>query len=122
MRPWVELRGCLSNSDVEKIVLNVRNLMDRTGVVEAAGEHSATRGERQAPKPLRLRLSDAALAELPRDHRAKPALLGAPRGGAGRIQPRLGDAVASSTSARGLLTWSRLRMMSPAPCRKSSTG
>jgi hypothetical protein len=45
-------------------VRNVQDLIDGPHVVRAAGDHSATRSERQAPKSLRTRLTDAMVAEL----------------------------------------------------------
>jgi hypothetical protein len=67
--PWtctyaVELRGRLSNPDVRQLVWSVQDLFDGKPDALALGARAATRRELRAPERVRVRLGDAAVAEL----------------------------------------------------------
>jgi hypothetical protein len=59
----VELRGRLSNFDIQRFVRDVLAVMDGN-VAVAAGAQAAACGDRCAPEPVRVRLGETAVAEL----------------------------------------------------------
>jgi hypothetical protein len=60
----VDLKGCLSNFEARRAVSDVQSLLDGEPITVPHSEMAATRAKRRAPEPIRLRLGDAAVADL----------------------------------------------------------
>jgi len=60
----VELRGCLSNFELRRIVRDVQSLLDGEPITVAQGEMTSIHAKVRAPESVRARLGDAAVADL----------------------------------------------------------